>query len=204
MIELLHCDCMEYMATVPDKYFDLACVDPPYGIKNMNAGGRGMNRWIDWEKKGWDDAAPDKKYFEELTRISKNQIIWGGNYFDLPPSKCWIIWDKGQRDFSLADGEMAWASFDKAMRIFELSRGAASTETKIHPTQKPIRLYEWILSKFAKKGQRVFDSHLGSGSSAIAAHYFGVDFVGTELDKDYFDAAKARFDMATRQLAMSI
>ena len=204
MIELLNCDCMEYMATVPDKYFGLACVDPPYGIKNMNAGGRGMNRWIDWEKKGWDDAAPDKKYFEELTRISKNQIIWGGNYFDLPPSKCWIIWDKGQRDFSLADGEMAWASFDKAMRIKTIHRAVANQENKIHPTQKPVALYQWLLTNYAKKGQKVLDTHLGSGSSAIAAHYFGVDFVGCELDKYYFDAAKARFDMATKQLAIDL
>ncbi len=195
---------MEYMATVPDKYFDLCLVDPPYGIKNMNAGGRGMDGWTSWAKKDWDNAAPDKKYFEELARISKHQIIWGGNYFDLPPSKCWIIWDKGQRDFSLADGEMAWASFDKAMRIKTIHRAVANQETKIHPTQKPVALYEWLLTNYAKKGQRILDTHLGSGSSAIAAHYFGVDFVGCELDKDYFDAAKARFDMATKQLAMSI
>ena len=206
MIELLHCDCMEYMATVPDKYFDLACVDPPYGIKNMNAGGRGMNRWIDWEKKGWDDAAPDKKYFEELTRISKNQIIWGGNYFDLPPTRCFLIWDKVQR-IDMADCELAWTSFKTSARIYEFSRSNLQgfrNPDRFHPCEKPVALYEWLLTNYAKKGQKVFDSHLGSGSSAIAAHYFGVDFVGCELDKDYFDAAKARFDMATKQLAMSI
>ena len=208
MIELLNCDCMEYMATVPDKYFDLCLVDPPYGIKNMNAGGRGMDGWTSWAKKDWDNAAPDKKYFEELARISKHQIIWGGNYFDLPPSKCWIIWDKGVADgMTLSAGELAWTSFKKNVKkVSLLWAGFRRCEDvkRIHPTQKPVALYEWLLTNYAKKGQRVFDSHLGSASSAIAAHYFGVDFVGTELDKDYFEAAKARFDMATKQLAMSI
>jgi len=209
MIELLHCDCMEYMATVPDKYFDLAIVDPPYGIKNMNAGGRGMDGWTSWEKKDWDNATPDKKYFDELQRISKAQIIWGANHFIdsmsfACNSPCWIIWDKMQ-EFSGATFEMAWASFSSPAKAFRMARCEAYVGTnKIHPTQKPVKLYEWLLTNYAKKGQKVFDSHLGSGSSAIAAHYFGVDFVGCELDKDYFDAAKARFDMATKQLAMSI
>jgi len=208
MIELLHCDCMEYMATVPDKYFDLAIVDPPYGINFAKTyTGKG---WVVREKKEWDKESPTKEYFDELFRVSKNQIVWGGNYMTpfLPPSQHWIFWDKGQRDFSLADGELAFTSFNKALRVFDMSRGAMqgeqAGEKKFHPTQKPIRLYEWLLTNYAKKGQKILDTHLGSGSSAIAAHYFGVDFVGCELDKDYFDAAKARFDMATRQLAMSI
>ena len=203
MIELLHCDCMEYMATVPDKYFDLCLVDPPYGI-----GMDGNNNWSGskHEAKDWDNDAPSIEYFNELMRISKNQIVWGANHFisRMPfDSKCWLIWDKKNDGFSFADGEMAWTSFDTAVRFFRYHRGQ-QTDKRIHPTQKPVALYEWILANYAKKGQKVFDSHLGSGSSAIAAHYFGVDFVGCELDKDYFEAAKARFDMATKQLAMSI
>ena len=207
MIELLNCDCMEYMATVPDKYFDLAIVDPPYGIGRDGSkkttskhGGRKAH-----EFKGWDNSTPNKTYFDELMRISKNQIIWGANYFAefLPPSMGWVFWDKGQRICN-SDGELAFTSFQKALRVVEYNRVELLLEGTIHPTQKPIKLYEWLLTNYAKKGQRVFDSHLGSGSSAIAAHYFGVDFVGCELDKDYFDAAKARFDMATKQLAMSI
>ena len=209
MIELLHCDCMEYMATVPDKYFDLAIVDPPYGIgrdgskkttSKRKHGGRKAH-----EFKGWDNAIPNKKYFDELKRVSKEQIIWGANYFSefLPPSMGWVFWDKGQRICN-SDGELAFTSFQKALRVVEYNRVELLIEGTIHPTQKPIKLYNWLLTNYAKKGQKVFDSHLGSGSSAIAAHYFGVDFVGCELDKDYFEAAKARFDMATRQLAMSI
>jgi len=203
MIELLNCDCMEYMATVPDKYFDLAIVDPPYGI-----GMDGNNNWSGskHEAKDWDNDAPSIEYFNELMRISKNQIVWGANHFisRMPfDSKCWLIWDKKNDGFSFADGEMAWTSFDTAVRFFRYHRGQ-QTDKRIHPTQKPVALYEWLLTNYAKKGQKVFDSHLGSGSSAIAAHYFGVDFVGCELDKDYFEAAKARFDMATKQLAMSI
>ena len=194
---------MEYMATVPDKYFDLAIVDPPYGI-----GMDGNNNWSGskHEAKDWDNDAPSIEYFNELMRISKNQIVWGANHFisRMPfDSKCWLIWDKKNDGFSFADGEMAWTSFDTAVRFFRYHRGQ-QTDKRIHPTQKPVALYEWLLTNYAKKGQKVFDSHLGSGSSAIAAHYFGVDFVGCELDKDYFEAAKARFDMATKQLAMSI
>jgi len=211
MIELLHCDCMEYMATVPDKYFDLAIVDPPYGIDaaNMQMGkGVGTQSRI-WNTKNWDSKAPEPLYFDELQRISKAQIIWGANHFIdsmsfACNSPCWIIWDKMQ-EFSGATFEMAWASFSSPAKAFRMARCEAYVGTnKIHPTQKPVKLYEWLLTNYAKKGQKVLDTHLGSGSSAIAAHYFGVDFVGCELDKDYFDAAKARFDMATKQLAMSI
>ena len=211
MIELLHCDCMEYMATVPDKYFDLSIVDPPYGIgrdgsKQTKTKRKGRNYARKaHEFKGWDNATPNKTYFDELMRISKNQIIWGANYFSefLPPSMGWVFWDKGQRICN-SDGELAFTSFQKALRVVEYNRVELLIEGTIHPTQKPIKLYEWLLTNYAKKGQRILDTHLGSGSSAIAAHYFGVDFVGCELDKDYFEAAKARFDMATRQLAMSI
>ena len=202
MIELLNCDCMEYMATVPDKYFDLAIVDPPYGIGDKFKGGKtGKMNFNEIVNKGWDKV-PSDEYFNELQRVSKNQIIWGGNYFNLPPTRCFIVWDKMiSEDFSLAMAELAWTSFDKLAKIYKLQ---VPKNGKIHPTQKPVKLYEWLLTNYAKKGQRILDTHLGSGSSAIAAHYFGVDFVGCELDKDYFEAAKARFDMATKQLAMSI
>jgi len=208
MIELLNCDCMEYMATVPDKYFDLAIVDPPYGIdwmtqiKTVNTG----KNWTQHEYKNWDNNKPNTEYFDELKRVSKNQIIWGANYMtsNLHESPCWVIWDKMQ-EFSGAAFEMAWTSFKSPAKAFRMARAVAYCGIdKIHPTQKPVALYEWLLTNYAKKGQRILDTHLGSGSSAIAAHYFGVDFVGCELDKDYFEAAKARFDMATKQLAMSI
>ena len=150
---------------------------------------------------------PLNTYFIELQRISKHQIVWGGNYFSLPLTKSWIFWDKEVPDgVSFADGELAWTSFDKTLVKAKIRYSGAlgRDENRIHPTQKPVALYEWLLRNYAKKGQRILDTHLGSGSSAIAAHYFGVDFVGCELDKDYFEAAKARFDMATKQLAMSI
>ena len=201
MIELLNCDCMEYMATVPDKYFDLAIVDPEFGI------GIGKSPRLVTDKglkaKDWDNKPIDMKYFDEVFRTSKQQIIWGGNYYALPPTKHCIIWDKKQPEkLSFGMFDFAWSSFEGANKIFRKS--VQDEQNKIHPTQKPVALYEWLLTNYAKKGQKVFDSHLGSASSAIAAHYFGVDFVGTELDKDYFEAAKARFDMATKQLAMSI
>ena len=201
---------MEYMATVPDKYFDLAIVDPPYGIGASAKSfiNRNSKTKKDYYKDNcWDKEIPSKEYFDELQRLSKNQIIWGGNYFTefLKPSRCWIFWDKTIHGNSYADGELAWTSFDKVVRYYRKNICQVEVEgERIHPTQKTIHLYTWLLTNYAKKGQRVLDTHLGSGSSAIAAHYFGVDFVGCELDKDYFEAAKARFDMATKQLAMSI
>jgi len=212
MIELLNCDCMEYMATVPDKYFDLAIVDPPYGINISSAGGyyhvKGKGQANPHTKKDWDSGIPASEYWEELFRVSRNQIVWGGNYMTefLSPSRCWIFWDKMKFVDNYADGELAWTSFDRNTKKVQIQHHGFLTKDgkSIHPTQKPVKLYEWLLTNYAKKGQRILDTHLGSGSSAIAAHYFGVDFVGCELDKDYFDAAKARFDMATKQLAMSI
>ena len=197
---------MEYMATLPDKAFDLAIVDPPYGINFAKT--HTGNGWVVREAKDWDKHAPNESYFKQLWRVSKNQIIWGANYMTpfIPPSQHWIFLDKGQRNFSLADGELAFTSFDKALRVFEMSRGAMQgeqgVEKKFHPTQKPIKLYSWLLHNYAKPGQRILDTHLGSGSSAIAAHYFGVDFVGCELDEDYYNAAKKRFDMATAQTSL--
>lgn len=199
---------MEYMATQPDNAFDLAIVDPPYGIgadkaNNANKGKFGFNQYHDTD---WDKAKPNKEYFDELFRVSKNQIVWGGNYFSefLPPKMCWIVWDKKQDNFSFSDGELAWTSFNTKLKFFRWSRSAtvAKEGDRIHPTQKAIQLYKFCLANYAEKGQRILDTHLGSGSSAIAAHYFGCDFVGMEIDKDYFEAAQARFDKETRQIAM--
>lgn len=206
---------MEYMATLPDKAFDLAIVDPPYGIgfdgevtamannnsmKWNNAIGSGYKR------KDWDTKKPDEIYFHEIMRISKNQIIWGGNYFNLPQSSGWIFWDKGvAENFTLSPGELAWTSFNRSVnKVTLLWAGFRKVvnEKRIHPTQKPVKLYDWLLHNYAKPGQKILDTHLGSGSSAIAAHYFGVDFVGCELDKDYFEAAKKRVYEQTRQLEL--
>lgn len=196
-ITLLNCDCMEYLATLPDKAFDLAIVDPPYGINKdgqvKTTGGNGGRKAHEF--KGWDGAIPQPEYFSQLFRVSKNQIIWGANYMTpfLPASMGWILWDKGQR-INQSDGELAFTSFDRALRVFTLNRVALLLEGTIHPTQKPVKLYEWLLTNYAKPGQRILDTHLGSGSSAIAAHNLGFEFVGMELDKDYYDAACARLN----------
>jgi site-specific DNA-methyltransferase (adenine-specific) len=197
---------MVTMARYPDKWFDLAIVDPPYGIgMGKTHTGKG---WVVRENKEWDKESPDKDYFLELKRISKNQIIWGANYFTefLSASMGWIFWDKGQRNFSLADGELAYTSFNQALRVFEMSRGKMQgeqgKEIRFHPTQKPVKLYDWLLHNYAKPGQRILDTHGGSMSSAIACHYFGCDLVLCELDKDYFDAGCNRFKLATAQVSL--
>ena len=188
-------DCIEGMKRYPDKCFDLAVVDPPYGIGAENHAGNKENGWTQWAKKDWDKAIPTAEYWKELFRVSKNQIVWGGNYMTehLPPKMGWIVWDKGQRDFSLADGELAWTSFDKAMRIFTYARAKALKEGKIHPTQKPVYLYDWIFMNYAKDGDKILDTHLGSGSSRIAAHKAGLDFVGFEIDREYYTSSNKRF-----------
>lgn len=203
MLKITNEDNMELMARYPDNYFDLAIVDPPYGIKassGASTNGTMRKKIASGEIKGgdWDNATPDLSYFKELMRVSKNQIIWGGNYFDLPPSKCFLIWDKGEsiygRDF--AECEMAWASFDKCARIYKLFPNQAD---RIHPTQKPIGLYKWILDRFAKQGDKILDTHLGSGSIAIACHDYGFDLTACELDKEYFDKAMQRINNHTAQ-----
>jgi site-specific DNA-methyltransferase (adenine-specific) len=193
-------DCIFLMKHYPDKYFDLAVVDPPYG-NNLSGGRSSKNGWnnkIDWDKcnNGWNLTIPTPEYFAELQRVSKNQIVWGGNYFAnmLPNSECWLIWDKGQRDFSLADGEMAWTSFDKAMRIHTIHRAVANQENKMHPTQKPIKLYDWIFSKYATEGMKILDTHLGSGSSRISANKAKLHFVGCEIDEEYFNKQNKRYE----------
>ena len=191
MIELLHTDCMAYMATLKDKAFDLAIVDPPYGI-NIETSGTYFKQF---KTRGWDNTIPSKKYFEELKRISQNQIVWGGNYFleYLGSAKCFLVWDKliGE-GMSFADAELAWTSFNKPTRIKKLL--SRSENGKIHPTEKPVILYKWLLKNYAKEGDRILDTHLGSGSSAIAAHDGGFDFVGCEIDADYYAAALKRFE----------
>ena len=196
-IELKNIDCMEYMATLPDKAFSLAICDPPYGLPSDSVNGRGKlkNRIMNVDGMQWD-VAPSAEYFDELRRVSENQIIWGGNYFNLPPTRGIICWDKVQPWPNFSAWEMAWTSFNCVARIFKFDN---RTGGKIHPTQKPTELYSWLLAHYAKLGQRILDTHLGSGSSAIAAHNLGFDFVGMELDKDYYDAARKRFEQHKAQ-----
>jgi site-specific DNA-methyltransferase (adenine-specific) len=203
--ELHNIDCMAYMATLSDKAFDLAIVDPPYGIgaSEMQMG-TGKNKKYS-KGKNWDNETPPKEYFDELFRVSKNQIIWGGNYFNLPLIKGWIIWDKLlNKEVSFADGEMAWNSFDKVLKIIkhQYSGFIGADNERIHPTQKPIKLYEKLLDLYAKKGQKILDTHLGSGSIAIACNHLGFDLVGCELDEDYYKAACDRINQATAQTRM--
>lgn len=194
----LNIDCMEYMITVPDKYFDLAIVDPPYGLKRFQHGGSVINRYGD-ENGAWNNKKPSKAYFNELFRISKNQIIWGGNNFELPQSEYFIIWDKiNPPNFSFAMCEMAWTSCKKPAKIFTYNSQAESNDC-IHPTQKPVALYTWLLQNYANEGDRILDTHLGSGSSRIAAYNLGFDFVGCEIDKEYFDKQEERFEKHTAQ-----
>lgn len=202
MIELLNIDCMEYMPTIPDKYFDLAVVDPPYGLGEsvVNSGGR-FKRYFN-NNGNWDLHTPDNTYFTELFRISKHQIIWGGNYFNLPPNKCFIVWDKMQpENISFAMCEYAWSSFNKVAKIIKLR--VQNQDGRFHPTQKPVKLYDWIYNNYLPDGGKVIDTHLGSGSNAIAAHKAGnIDFVGCEIDKDYFDAANKRYNEFKKQLTI--
>ncbi len=202
--EVFLMDCMEGMKQYPDKYWDLAVVDPPFGIGAENHAGNVKNGWTQWEKKKWDKNIPESEYFIELLRVSKNQIVWGGNYMTdfLPPKMCWLIWDKGQRDFSLADGEMAWTSFDKAMRIKTIHRATANQESKIHPTQKPVQLYDWLFNQFASEGQKILDTHLGSQSSRISANKNKLHFTGFELDPDYFRDGNRRYEDHVSQLTL--
>ena len=216
--EVTNEDCMVMMSRYPDKFFDLAICDPPYSDPNNEIGrefgglfdrykkddtskkivSRTGGSWaskygkkiIDW------DIAPSKEYFNELFRVSKNKIIWGGNYFNLPPTRCFLIWRKPtiSENFSMAMAEYAWTSFHDNAKVFEFAPQGGKTK-RIHPTQKPIELYAWILKKYAKQGDKILDTHLGSGSSRIAAYKLGFDFYACEIDKDYFDAQENRFKM---------
>jgi len=196
-------DCMEYMRGLPDGFFELAVVDPPYGIGDRLSDGGGKLKNTPFaklyrESAKWDNATPDESYFKELFRVSKNQIIWGGNYFDLPPTRCIICWDKVQYMHTLSQWEMGWTSFDKVAKIF---RGSSTDLNRQHPTQKPVALYEWLLKNYAKPGDKILDTHMGSQSSRIAAYKLGFDFYGTEIDPDYFAEGNARFQ---KEIAMPL
>lgn len=210
MTETFNIDCMEYMKTLPDKAFDLAVVDPPYGNGGSNfatSNGTRFGGWFDRydkdkklrKKSNWD-YAPSEDYFKELFRVSKNQIIWGGNYFSLPPCRCFIIWKKTNipENFSMAMCEYAWCSFNDNAKVIELP--SQNIANRFHPTQKPVALYEWIYKNYAKKGDKILDTHMGSGSSRIAAYDMGFDYVGCEIDKDYFKKEEERFKEHSAQL----
>ena len=204
-ITLYNADCMEIMKVFADNKFDLAIVDPPYGInrdyqKSKICKNNKHNRKY-FEKKNWDNSIPNELYFNELFRVSKNQIIWGANYFTkyIPASMGWIFWDKGQ-DLTMSDGELAFTSFNRALRRKVINRVELAKDLTIHPTQKPIMLYKWILKNYAKEGDTILDTHLGSGSSAIAAHDGGFEFTGIELDEEYFNNAVNRIKTHQRQL----
>ena len=183
-------DNMDLMARYPDNYFELAIVDPPYGINiNVSMGRRKNDKKSNYHKfAGNDSNIPNKEYFEELKRVSANQIIWGGNYMTthLEPSPCWLLWDKGfSPDVSFAQFEMAWTSFSTSAKKYNFN--AAANRGRIHPTQKPVKLYEWLLMNYAKEGDKILDTHLGSMSIAIACHNLGFELVGCELDSEYYE-----------------
>jgi len=198
--EIFNNDCIEGMKQYPDNYFELAIVDPPYGIGISNNPVRQQHK-----KKNWDNSIPTQEYFNELKRVSVNYIIWGGNYFIdyLGNSQGFLIWDKKQpEDFSLAMCEFAYSSIQSPAKIFRYS--VLSESNKIHPTQKPIKLYKWILNKYAQKGDKILDTHLGSGSSRIAAYEMGFDFTAFELDKEYFEAQEKRYNNHISQLKLNL
>lgn len=209
-IDLYNVDCLPFMKQCEDKQFDLAIVDPPYGIgidgqkesicKNPKHNRKAHNF------KGWDDSIPTDEYFRELERISKNQIVWGANYFVAnlqKGTKGWIVWDKGQHGLTMSDCELAYSSFNKPTRIFTFNRGLiAQKGGSIHPTQKPVELYRYLLNEYAEEGNKIFDSHLGSGSIAIACDDLGFDLTACEIDKDYFEKANKRIEAYRSQTSI--
>jgi site-specific DNA-methyltransferase (adenine-specific) len=230
------------MKRYPNQYFDLAIVDPPYGINAPNmtmgsnpnrkgrdergelqygnvstaqkikknrlqrlnsGGGKLKNRILNTSKIEWDYEKPTAEYFEQLFRVSKNQIIWGGNYFNLPPTRCFIVWNKNQPWENFSQAELAWTSFDGPAKLFTYSNtGGANREKKIHPTQKPVYLYDYCLKYFAKQGYKILDTHLGSGSSRISCYKAKLDFTGIEIDQQYFNESEKRFKLETSQLKL--
>jgi len=220
-IKIIHGDCMEAMKAMPDKAYELAIVDPPYNVGaddgNFGRGGkRAKNSVYRTELKKYANSkkVPDKKYFDELFRVSKNQIIWGANYYPKYLNHSgWIVWDKDKKDGLLSQAELAYQSIDKRVMIYRhewegFRKGVGSFEPTssrtIHPNQKPVALYQWLLKNYAKPGDKILDTHLGSGSSAIAADIMGFDFVGIEIDEDYYNAALDRFNRHKQQLTLEI
>ena len=203
MINMKQGDCMEFMASVPDKYYELAIVDPPYGINiNMNQGRRSGDT-IKHERKKWDSRAPHEYYWYELCRISQNQIVFGANNFSwIPPSNGWIVWDKDiTGDVQFSKAELAYCSKTNTIDMVRIraQTGSETYSNKIHPTQKPVALYKWLLSKYAKPGDRILDTHGGSGSICIACHDLGFDLDWIELDEDYYRMAVKRYQEHSRQ-----
>ena len=222
MITFENRNCMEAMKEFPDKFFDLAIVDPVYGdvtkggYMTHNKGqyiGTGAARQKGYHASLWQQEKTPPAYFKELMRVSKNQIVWGGNYFasELPSSQCWVVWDKQHPEkITFADGELAWTSFNSATRIFRfmwngmLQGDMKNKEDRIHPTQKPVALYEWLLDKFAEKGDKILDTHVGSASSLIACYNMGFDVWGYEIDEEYFRLATERIEAVQAQIRMEI
>ncbi len=213
-LSLFHADCMEIMKQYPDKYFDLAIVDPPYGIgaSEMQMGNNSKKKWN--KGKNWDNETPTNEYWNELFRVSKNQIVWGGNYFDLPLTKSWTIWDKNNGESGFADGEMAWNSFNKPLKIKKIHWcGSASnwedTSGKIHPTQKPVKLYSWQLQEYATEGMKLLDTHFGSGSIALAVDKanrldkMNLHLTACEIDLDYVNASIKRISNYLQQTTIN-
>jgi site-specific DNA-methyltransferase (adenine-specific) len=204
-------DCLKAMKDMKDNQFDLAIVDPPYMDVFVTDNWIGTSAKQKSYKNRQDtltNKKPTENYFKELIRVSKNQIIWGGNYFNLPISRGWVFWLKGMQDNYFSDGELAWTSFDRVLKCFNfmwsgmLQGDMKNKEIKIHPTQKPVKLYEWLLMNYAKEGNTILDTHLGSGSIAIACHNLEYDLTGYEIDKDYYEAAIKRIEQHKSQIRM--
>ena len=211
MINIYNKDCLEAMKEMSDNQFDLAIVDPPYMdvFKTDNwVATSAKQKAYKKRQETLTGKKPNEDYFIELIRVSKNQIIWGGNYFNLPISRGWVFWLKGKQDNYFSDGELAWTSFDRVLKCFDfmwsgmLQGDMKNKEQRIHPTQKPVKLYEWLLMNYAKEGDKILDTHLGSGSIAIACHNLGYDLEGYELDKEYYNNALKRIKNHQSQLRL--
>lgn len=218
MLDIRNCDCMELMEQYPDKYFDLAIVDPPYGINHSEIAGKQSGTKYgnaaaakrEYTIKDWDKQIPPPEYFVELKRVSKNQIIWGANYMTehLPPSMGWVFWDKDNGTNGFSDGELAYTSFERGLRKIKITWNGMiqydmkNKEDRIHPTQKPIQLYKWLLENYTSEGDLILDTHLGSGSIAIACHDYGFDLTACELDNEYYNKAIERIKNHVSQLKM--
>jgi len=209
-ISLIHGDCLQALKSYGDNYFDVAIVDPPYGIgidgqkQSININNPKANRKAH-DFKGWDNEIPTAEYFAELERVSKNQIIWGANYFVEhlhKGTKGWVVWYKGQEGLTMSDAELAYSSFDCATRVVKINRVELLKDGTIHPTQKPIKLYKWLLENYTNENDLILDTHLGSGSIAIACHQMKRKLIGYEIDAEYFQKACKRFEEQTRQTAL--
>jgi len=204
LLDIRNCDCMDLMREFDDNHFELAIVDPPYGIgadkRNAHSNIRDNPEWKD---AAWD-TQPVSIYWKELTRVSVNRIIWGANHFgNMPPSPSWVVWDKTIHGNTLADAELAYTSFKMPVRVFVKNIVSVTCDGRIHPTQKPVALYKWLLQNYAKEGDKILDTHMGSGSIAIACHYMGFNLTACELDEDYYNAACERIKRETAQTELA-